>query len=647
MTNTAPATIRPLTVRSGLSDLRDENWTTCPRKTALRDTKWGFEQLGRPVSQESCYYTEKDNMYQTGGTIKETLEAIQHAKYVLPAIQREFVWKPEQIARLFDSLMQGYPFGTFLYWKVDNSNSSKYKFYAFVCNYHERDNPHCPQLPVFHNTDLTAVLDGQQRLTALNIGLCGSMAWRLPYKWKNNPNAYPERHLCLDLLADHGDADESGEKYRFEFLTEERADSGNPDECWFKVSDILGMQSGPTMLVWLNERLPQGKLNQAFSVLDQLYQVVHNKNLISYYEEKSQNLEKVLNIFIRMNSGGTVLSYSDLLLSIAVAQWSGDARREIHTLVDELNGVEDGFNFSKDLVLKAGLMLADIGGVGFKVENFNRENMEVLERRWPDVKRSLKVAVQLLSSFGFNEKTLRADSAILPIAYYICHRKLDDEYICKGNYASDRAAIRTWLIRSFLKASGIWGSGLDTLLTAIREMIVLHGEGGFPTDKLQEGMAKRGKSLQFNEEEVDELVEMQFGDKRLFALLTLLFPFVDVTNHHFHIDHVFPKSRFTKPKLRKAGVPEEDIDEFQEMGNCLPNLQLLEGTANVEKQAAMPTDWIKDAFESDAARSNYCDNHLLGNVPESFKEFRGFYNARLQALRSRIVQLLAAKGVQQ
>jgi hypothetical protein len=582
-------------------------------------------------------------MYQTGGTIKETLEAIQHTKYVLPAIQREFVWKPEQIARLFDSLMQGYPFGTFLYWKVDSSNSSKYKFYAFVCNYHERDNPHCPQLSVFHNTDLTAVLDGQQRLTALNIGLCGSMAWRLPYKWKNNPNAYPERHLYLDLLADHGDADESGEKYRFEFLTEEQAEAGKDTECWYKVADILSIKN-PTseMIKWLNARLPQDKVEIACGPLDQLFQVVHNKNLISYYEEKSQNLEKVLNIFIRMNSGGTVLSYSDLLLSIAVAQWSGDARKEIHSLVDELNSTGDGFTFSKDLVLKAGLMLADIGSVGFKVENFNRENMEILEERWPDVKRSLKVAVQLLASFGFTEKTLRADSAILPIAYYVCHRKLDSKYISQSKYAADRQSIRTWLVRSLLKASGIWGSGLDTLLTAIRETITTHGEEEFPIDKLHEVMAKRGKSLHFVEEEIDELVEMQYGDKRLFALLTLLFPFIDVTNHHFHIDHVFPKSRFTKPKLKKAGVGEDDIDEFKEMVNSLPNLQLLEGAENVEKQASMPTEWMAGAF-SNTTRSNYCDNHLLGDVPEALTEFREFYNARSAVLRSKIVQLLSAK----
>jgi len=52
-------------------------------------------------------------------------------------------------------------------------------------------------------------------------------------------------------------------------------------------------------------------------------------------------------------------------------------------------------------------------------------------------------AVQLLASFGFNEKTLRADSAILPIAYYVCHRNLEIDYITKAGFASDRAAIRT------------------------------------------------------------------------------------------------------------------------------------------------------------------------------------------------------------
>ena len=93
-------------------------------------------------------------------------------------------------------------------------------------------------------------------------------------------------------------------------------------------------------------------LKSARIVLRHLITTILDKDKIAYYEEKEQDLEHVLNIFIRMNSGGTVLSYSDLLLSIAVAQWKDlDAREQIHALVDEMNETGDGFSFSKDLVL--------------------------------------------------------------------------------------------------------------------------------------------------------------------------------------------------------------------------------------------------------------------------------------------------------
>ena len=83
-------------------------------------------------------------------------------------------------------------------------------------------------------------------------------------------------------------------------------------------------------------------------------------------------------------------------MSIAVAQWKRlDAREEIHRLVDELNETGEHFDFSKDLVLKAGLVLSDIGEVGFKVENFDEANMAILEDRWDSVRRALQLAVRL------------------------------------------------------------------------------------------------------------------------------------------------------------------------------------------------------------------------------------------------------------
>ena len=385
------------------------------------------------------------------GTIKGTIDLVQRHEYVLPAIQREFVWKPDQIERLFDSIMQGYPFGTFLLWKVEEKNAARYRFYDFVREYHQKDNPHCPPLPE-QNRAVTAVLDGQQRLTALNIGLCGSMAVKDPGKWWNNPNAFPVRHLHLDLLGST-EPNEEGESYRFEFLTDKQVEQADPTTtCWFKVADILGIEHGPPMLRWLNARLKQEQLDQAYTALDRLHDVVHKDHLVAYYEEKTQDLSTVLNIFIRMNSGGTVLSYSDLLLSIAVAQWEKrDARDEIHSLVDELNQQGGQFAFSQDLVLKAGLVLTDIGNVGFKVENFNRENMMLLEARWPDIRRALLLAVRLIASFGFNGQNLRANSAVLPIAYYLSKLDPGDGYLTTAKHAEDRKRIQGWLTKSILK----------------------------------------------------------------------------------------------------------------------------------------------------------------------------------------------------
>lgn len=576
-------------------------------------------------------------MYQAPVTIADTLREIERHDIVLPAIQREFVWQPEQICTLFDSLMQGYPFGTFLYWTIKQENNSNYQFYDFVREYHEKDNPHCPPLGELPNRDVTAVLDGQQRLTALNIGLRGSMAKKLPRRWRNSPGAYPRKQLYIDLLWTPDD-DDIDLQYRFEFRTSVEAETDK--SCWFEVKEILKFSnSGPAMTKWLEGQLPGQSITQAHEILDKLYTVIRREPLVSFYKEKSQELEKVLQIFIRTNSGGTVLSYSDLLLSVAVAQWSNyDAREEIHRLVDDLNRIGGGFEFSKDWVLKAGLMLGDIGSVGFKVENFNRSNMKELEDRWPDIKHALTLTVYLASNFGFTAGTIGAHSALLPIAYYLCVTKADDGYLTKSQFAVDRDNIRRWLIRGLLKA-GIWGSGLDSLLTALRQMIGSHHDNGFPIAKIHNVMNVRGKSLAFTDEEIDDLAEMRYEDRRVFSLLSLIFNHLDL-RHDFHIDHFFPRSYFTPARLRSEGFSEEEVPDLREKMNCLPNLQLLDGVENQEKRSKLPAAWLS-TFESDEKRVEHVNKHMLGDVPSDLSGFNAFYSARRKKLKSEIRNLLA------
>ena len=579
-------------------------------------------------------------MYQTGHTIKDTLNQIQRNDLVLPAIQREFVWRPDQICRLFDSLMQGYPFGTFLYWQVNPENSDKFKFYDFVLNYHQKNNRHNPTLPMMSDRKLTAVLDGQQRLTALNIGLRGSMALKQPKLWWSNPNAFPICKLYLDLLWQPDEDDEEGLRYRFNFRTDEQIAVANEKECWFLVRDILSMSSGPAMVRWLNKRLPQEQVDLAYEILHELHKVVHTDHLIAFYEEREQELEKVLQIFIRMNSGGTILSYSDMLLSVAVAQWKQhDAREEIHSLVDNLNDIGGSFTFPKDLVLKAGLMLIDIGSIAFKVDNFNRENMADFERKWDDIKQALTLTVQLISNFGFNGQNLTATNAILPIAYYLYKKNPGQAYLTSSKFNEDRKTIREWLIRSLLK--GIWGGASDTLLTALRQVIRTNGSNsGFPVTQVQEELTRQGRSLVFEDEEIEDLADMQYGNRLAFALLSLLFPFVKVYTEQFHIDHIFPVARFTRHNLRSNGVSGDKIDDFIQRRNGLANLQLLHGVKNIEKSAKMPDEWLKEAHPDFKSRQQYRANHLLGEIPKTMSEFDTFYNARRERLKAEIKQLL-------
>ena len=174
----------------------------------------------------------------------------------------------------------------------------------------------------------------------------------------------------------------------------------NDDRLWFRVSKVLDLEGGPDMHDWLiNQGLQMDQLSRAYRTLDRLHRAIRIDQVVAWYEETTQDIERVLQIFIRCNRGGTPLSYSNLLLSIAVSQWDElDARAEVHGLVDELNNIRDGLRFDADFVLKAGLMLVDIASVGFRVENFTHQNMAILEDNWPRIKAALLTTAQLMDS---------------------------------------------------------------------------------------------------------------------------------------------------------------------------------------------------------------------------------------------------------
>jgi hypothetical protein len=411
------------------------------------------------------------------------------------------------------------------------------------------------------------------------------------------------------------------------------ADSG-PNSHWFlvgKMLDFKGYKDGFDYLI--ANKIPTEHAN---SCMSRLWESVRLEGVITHFLEEEQDLDKVLDIFIRVNSGGTKLSYSDLLLSTATAQWTTlDAREEIHGLVDELNHV-NRFHFDKDFVLKACLVIGGLPDIRYKVTNFTRANMEKIENAWPDIEKALHQAVALVRSFGFEGSTLTSSNAVIPIAHYLFRRGCPAGYVDSAKFRDDRDAVRQWLLRSLLR--GVFGGQADRIHAAIREVIDANHDV-FPSELIAQRLLAIGRSMRFQAEEIEALLSTKYQQKDAFALLALLTPTLDLRNH-FHQDHVHPKSAFKKKALEKAGVPAADIDFCLEHFDFLANLQLLEGVPNQEKSADPVEAWLAKTYPDAAALAAYRERHCIPSGTLSLASFRSFFEARQKLLAAKLRALL-------
>jgi uncharacterized protein with ParB-like and HNH nuclease domain len=569
--------------------------------------------------------------FQTPLTINEVINDIHSKKYLLPSIQREFVWSPEQITMLFDSLMRDYPISSFLFWKVPKEKASEFKFYEFLREYHQKDNRHNPKANISGNDDVMAVLDGQQRLTSLYIALKGTYANKIAYKKWDNPLAYPKKKLYINLL---GLPEDISYEYEFEFLTDAEANKNDKDHHWFPVGKMLDLKEQYDVMNYmieagLSSNPNKEKAKYANRVLYKLHSVIHVNKIISYYLEQSTELDKVLNIFIRVNSGGTTLSYSDLLLSFATAQWeTRDAREEINDFVDEINQIGRGFNISKDIVLKASLVLCDIPDISFKVDNFNRTNMLKIEKEWDNITKAIRDALKLISSFGFSRENITSNNLIIPVAYYLKSIGLPNNFETSTTRIADRKNIKLWFVSALLKR--VFSFAPDGVLKPVREIVKSQSANGFPVDAIFNHFKGTNRALQFTDDDINNLLYSKYGHGDTLVILSILYPWADL-RHNFHVDHMFPKSEFTAKKLKAKGVSENKIDDFIANYNYIGNLQLLEEIPNIEKKAMDFNRWLIEKVPA-GELADYKKKHYVPSVSLDFSNFDVFLEERENSL---------------
>lgn len=584
--------------------------------------------------------------FQTPITIAEALNNIEQRRYLLPAIQREFVWPPQKIEWLFDSLMRGYPISSFLFWNVEDICKSGYKFYEFIREFRDRFKIHNEEANVKGISDFKAVLDGQQRLTSLYIGLKGSYAWKeYNLSWVDTERSIPTRHLYLNISRKLEDQ-EDDRVFEFKFLKDcgtSNVDILETNDCkYFRVAEILDLKN----ISAFNKYVTDKHLDSfAIDVMARLQEVVFTDPIINFFLEKEQDLHKALNIFIRINSGGKPLDFSDLIMSIAIANWKKkDAREEIHNLVDRVQQI--GFSISKDFVFKTYLYLYS-SDIRFKVTNFSAQNANNFEEDWERIRDAIQSTFELIRSFGYTDFTLRAKNAAIPIIYYLYHRGTYLEFATRKVYQDDREIVKKWLhVMTLKKVFG--GGGADGTLSQIRRAFtddvtadpkIKDVTYEFPATEINRQIrADTSVGVEF----VDELLKTQKDDRYAFCILALLFPNLDYRNNDFHQDHLHPISCFTRRKVDMMNLPEETKARFlsPELNNSIINIQMLDSNENMSKKDKSLLGWIE--LESQRQDRDALLRRCLipDGVGLAFENFSDFAEKRRELLGTRLMEIL-------
>lgn len=532
----------------------------------------------------------------------------------LPNIQRPFVWSEEQICRLFDSILRQYPISTLLIWKTKMGVSRR----KFIDNFKEAHRHHLNTFKVPDNDKKKClVLDGQQRLQSLYIGLCGS---------------YNGNELYLDILSGSL-ASPDDVRYKFKFL--------NPRTATFphiRFKDIVFSHDKPRMIsdqVAANaERgLTTAEVDKIKDHVDLIRETFSNESGIGYQELDSidqPNLyteDDVVEIFIRANSGGTRLGKSDLLFSLLTSAWE-EADDKMEILLDELN--MQGFAFTRDFILKTCLTLLD-QGARYEVPKFRKAGVrEDIEKEWEKITAATKDVADFVqgSTFIRCDKALPSYLVLIPLVYLRYH--FPDSWRMKRE-------VELYLLQSLL--AGAFGGTpdqlIDDLVTKMKDL------KEFDLNEMFGVVRSAGRSLELTE---DRFWTIEYGSKNIHLLFNLWYRDFNYTpafaGNLPQIDHVFPQSLLKTVKAPNPNTGKMNIMKYREGDrNQLANCMLLTAAENGAggKSDIPPDEWFKD---KDVA---YLDRHLVPSNPELWRldRFEDFIAERKQLIKAKFEYLLS------
>lgn len=552
--------------------------------------------------------------------VSDIISEIESEKFVLPVIQRRLVWDEDKMETLFDTLLKGDSFGGVMVIEEDKDSKPLFNFRPFTRDGSVIQSRQVEKLSQLQNF----VIDGQQRLQSFYIGLKGSINGKV---------------LFFDLFSDYN----SEFEFKFENNTsklpkqsKDNTDRAIPDHNWYLVSGLLQRlkdtndedQVSDEIIKVQNIAEPKLKTHIQKNV-KAFYKNVMNAEAIGISKvvvnksfDEVANRQRIVELFRRLNDGGTKLSPFDLVASIL----KGFAWEMEGFLEDTLKSYEE-IGLTQDNLIKLIFLLQDnhkkemasIEGAdaSFAIDNRDR------------IKSTLQGLKAFLIESGLYNYYKDGNRSFIPlffIAYHLFNKPISNEEVAKffkdfdaGNAEFPR--MKRWIFHSLL--NGVFrsrGAGWIPYNTGIRKLleeIQKHKKVDFPTDQLFQVYINHPIKFTttYTSSNLDELD---------YSFLFYLIYECNQTIRIQDIDHILPKSI-----LETLSIESEKI-------NSIKNYQLLDyGTNRGAKNAKPFKQWINNDVSDKAA---FVKRHLIPADETIWTEdkFEDFTTARASLILNKI-----------
>lgn len=342
-------------------------------------------------------------MERTHVAIQQLVDRIDREELKLPEIQRGYVWKPQQVAALIESLYRRYPSGSMLLWRPTEDVLERPK--------------NILASGAGPMAQAQYLLDGQQRLTSLHRVV----------------KHHPQANVVFNV-----------ETERFQIQSAATA----KDSHWVRVAEVLEAEKLSVLRKAICEAVPELDEDDVEERLGRLRAI----SKYEYYLEILTDLSyaEVADIFVRVNSKGRALKTVDLTLAVLSAQWPGVVAK-----IDDETSRWAAAGWPK---IDTGFVVRALAATATDAGSLPRlpaTPIEALEAGWARVKHGLAFLIHLLEeNAGIKTSNLIPSiNALVPLVVLLGRFDSSVEF-------TDADAVIYWLLAVFI--TGRYSAAADT-----------------------------------------------------------------------------------------------------------------------------------------------------------------------------------------